>query len=199
MMFRKLFATVLLATIVAIPLTADAYMSPEDVMDDENLTTQFFAPPPSRRTVQDVLRRQQELSAMRREAELALVKPQPKAEANVAANDPEPASSGSDIDKLIQLIQLLQDEDSHSAAPAEENPDSGLSVTDERLLERIRARQEAASRAAMIQALLGDDAVLHSGAPLSDTGPMSFVAVALMGLAVCETWRRVRKAEKTSF
>lgn len=196
MMFQKLSTTVLLATVVAMPLTADAYMSPEDVMNDENMTTQFFAPPPSRRTIQDVLRRQQELSALRREAELALVKPQPAAEAEVVATEPEPASSGNDIDKLIQLIQLLQNEDGHSAAPDEEGTDSGLSITDERLLERIHARQEAASRQAMIQALLGEDTTMHSGAPLSDTGPMSYVAVALMGLAVCETWRRVRKAEK---
>lgn len=198
MMLRNLFTTVLFATVAAIPLTASAYISPEDVLDDENMTTQFFEPPPSRREIQDILKRQQELSALRREAELTLVKPQPAAEAEVVASDPEPASSGNDIDKLIQLIQLLQ-EDGHSAAPEEQGSDSGLSVTDERLLERIHARQEAASREAMIQALLGDDATLHSGAPLTDSGPMSYVAVALMGLAVCETWRRVRKAEKTSF
>lgn len=196
MMFQKLFTTVLCATVAAIPLTAEAYISPEEVLDDESLTTQFFLPPPSKRDTSDIQKRQQELSAMRREAELALVKPQTQTEAEVVANNPEPEAAGSDIDKLIQLIQLLQDEGGHSAAPDQEDADSGLSTTDERLLERIHARQEAASRQAMIQALLGDEETLHSGAPLSDTGPMSYVAVALMGLAVCETWRRVRKAEK---
>lgn len=197
-MFQKLFTTVLFATIAATPLTALAYISPEEVLDDENMTTQFFSPPPSRRSVQDVLKRQQELSAMRREAELALVKPQPKVEAEAETNEPEPESSGNDIDKLIQLIQLLQEDGGHNAAPDEEDSNSGLSMTDERLLERIHERQEAASRQAMIQALLGEDTTMHSGAPLTDSGPMSYVAVALMGLAVCETWRRVRKAEKAT-
>lgn len=130
MMFQKLFTTVLCAIVVTLPLTANAYMSPEDVLDDENLTTQFFEPPPSRRSIPDVLKRQQELSAMRREAELALVKPQPAAEEEVATNDPAPESSGNDIDKLIQLIQLLQDENVHGAAPVEGNVDSGLTTTD---------------------------------------------------------------------
>lgn len=196
-MFQKLFTTVLFATIAATPLTALAYISPEEVLDDENMTTQFFSPPPSRRSVQDVLKRQQELSAMRREAELALVKPQPAAEAET--NEPEPESSGNDIDKLIQLIQLLQEDGGHNAAQEEEDANSGLSMTDERLLDRIHERQEAASRQAMIEALLGEDTTMHSGAPLTDSGPMSYVAVALMGLAVCETWRRVRKAEKATF
>ncbi len=191
MMIRHLLLTGLLLAGTVSPLTAEAYLEPEDVLDDESLTTRFFAPPPSNRETADQVRKQQEESAARREAEQAALK-EPAAEpAEEDLHGAAPEEESTDLEALIKALQELQGASSSSTA-------GGDDAVNQRLLERIQARQEADQRAALLQQLLGDDQTMHSGAPLSDTGPAAVLTVLAMAGAVGETWRRVRKAQKAT-
>lgn len=193
MMNRPLFLTVLLLTSGLLPLSAAAYVTPEEILDDESYTTRFYDEPPSRRSTQDEVARQQAESAERREAEQNALNPQsepePSEEENLHGAAPEEES---DIDKLIQLVELLQ----QGQQPAQPSPESEIDPVDARLLERIKDRQDAAARAAVLDELLGDSEQLHSGAPLADTGPAAVIVTLAVTGALGETWRRVRKAQR---
>ncbi len=192
MMIRHLLLTGLLLAGTASPLTAEAYLEPEDVLDDESLTTRFFAPPPSNRETADQVRKQQEESAARRAAEQEALKPKPEQpdEEELHGAAPEEEDQA-DLEALIKALQELQGASSSSAA-------TGNDAVNQRLLERVQARQAAEQRAALLQQLLGNDQTMHSGAPLSDTGPAAVLTVLAMAGAVGETWRRVRKAQRAS-
>lgn len=190
MMIRHLLLTGLLLAGTVSPLTAEAYLEPEDVLDDESLTTRFFAPPPPDRELADQVRKQQEESAARRKAEQDALKPKP-AEPEEDMHGAAPDEEETDLEALIKALEELQGASSSSSASDDD-------AVNERLLERIQERQEASQRAALLEQLLGDDQTLHSGAPLSDTGPAAVLTVLAMAGAVGETWRRVRKAQKAT-
>jgi hypothetical protein len=172
------------------PLTTQAYLTPEEVLDDSTMTTRFYAEPVSDRELDDQVRRQQEESAARRKAEQDALKPQVEPEEE-EMHGAAPDEEETDLEALIKALQELQGASSSSAA-------DDTDAVSQRLLERIQQRQEDAQREAMLQQLLGNDQTLHSGAPLSDTGPAAILTVLAMAGAVGETWRRVRKAQRTS-
>jgi hypothetical protein len=170
----------------ALPVVAHAYITPEEALNDSNFTTQFFTPPPSPRTTQDVVQQQQDRSAQRRAAEQAAIMPQ--------------SSSASSDD--TQLHDAAPDQaggtttDTSGGVTQDPSTMTEDQLRDARLLERIKADQMAAAQQAALQALLGNQ-TLHSGAPLAHTGPATFVVALAIVAAIGETWRRVRKAEKT--
>lgn len=138
---------------------------------------------------------QQDRSAERREAEHAALQKEgveEEEELHSAAGEEEEEASASDLEALIKALQGLQEEDTE---PAEGN-DSSLTteeLREQRLLERIRQQQLDAQRS---WAAMGGQETLHSGAPLSETGPATVLLVLAVAGAIGETWRRVRRAER---
>lgn len=204
MMYRPLSTTGLLIAVFMLPLHALAYVTPEDALNDKTYTTRFYDPPPSIRGGVDRQTAQQVLSAERRDAELNKVKPKAEAEPLHSAAPAE--STATDIDKMIELIKLLQSDAKtgtsvHTETPVQkEDARAALDPVSQRLLLRAEAQHTTAERAALVQSLVGDTTnnTLHSGAPLADSGPATvFVTLAIVG-AVGETLRRVRKKEAIS-
>lgn len=178
-MHRALATAGILISTLLLPAAAHAYVTPEELLDAGELSTRFFDPPPSKRDLEAIVEQQNQAAAERRQAELEAAM----------------RESGA----LQDTQDPMTEEDLHGAAPDEPtisdpmSDTSGLSLEDQRLLERIKERQEADARAAAYQDLFSGDEALHSGAPLADTGP----AAILMGIAVAgavgETMRRVMK------
>lgn len=198
MMFRPLLTIVTLMSVVAMPLTAHAYLTPDDVLYEDDFSARFFEPPPSKRTLSSVVEQQQMRSAQRREAELAaLNEPEPEEEETMHGAAPEEESSGSggggggsgDYDELLDALERLQNMQNNAATTT-----TTRDAEDERLLQRLRDREAQENREAWTQAFGGE--TLRSGAPLSETGPATVLVTLLIAGAIGETWRRVRKAEK---
>jgi len=211
MMSRFLLTAGILASSVLSPLTAHAYLPPEDVLNDDDFSATYYSPPPSQREIDAVMEAQRERSAARREAEQAALQKEGEDpeddELHSAADDEEEDDdeAASDLEALIEALQGLQedDDDLHGAAGEEEEDNTSALTTEElreqRLLERIRQQQLDAQRAAQygwMTAGLGAGETLHSGAPLSETGPATVLIVLAIAGAIGETWRRVRKAER---
>ncbi len=181
MMFRSLFSFGILTSIMVLPTAAHAYITPEELLYEDDFSLRFLDEPPSRREIQAAAARQAAESAARREAEQ---------ESAFGGS----SSSASSITPVIDPA----DDDLHGAAPVEPTGDSTLTpeeLRDQRALERIRDNAAQESYEAQLRAL-GMDETLHSGAPLSDTGPatwiVSFVVIAAMAL----TFKKVRSLEK---
>jgi hypothetical protein len=190
MMFKYLSTTGALLSLALLPLTAQAYITPEEELDEGTYSTRFYEEPP--RDTQAAFEEQQRISAERREAELNAIKPQPEPE---EMHEAAPEEEQTDLDKMIELIKLLQSQNESENTP--EPAPSSLDPVTQRLLLRIEAQRDAAERASLIQSLLGEDGeTLHSGAPLADTGPATVLVVLAVAGAVAETWRRVRKTER---
>jgi hypothetical protein len=210
MMFRFLLATATVLSSIIMPMSAHAYLTPDEVLDDEDYSTRFYDPPPSRRENQALAAEREREAAERREAELdALYEQQnPSSEPMRGAAPDENDGEETDIDALIKALEEYNN--THGAAPDAEPTDEGTTggsgseqmtpeeLRDARLLARLRNREIAEDNArydAWLAAQGGDDA-LRSGAPLSDTGPTTVIVLLAVTAAVGETWRRVRKAER---
>lgn len=199
MMSTYLFAAGMIGSLM-MPLAAHAYVMPEEVLDEGDFSTRFFEPPPSRRDMEAVAEEQRLRSAQRREAEQAAIMPQPEPTEEVMRGAaPEQSMSDSDIQKLIDAIQQLQESGNSSAAETDSVP-SSENMRDQRALERIKVQREAAEaaeREAYYRMLVGDSTkeALHSGAPLSETGPATVLITLAIAGAIAETYRRVRKSE----
>lgn len=190
MMSRFLLTIVSLLSSAIMPLTAHAYLTPDQVLDDEDFSARFYEPPPSKREIDDVVREQQERSAERREAEWAAAHPEEEDATHEAAPDEEMTDEDSDIEDLIKALEQYN---SDQAAADEEVADDSVTLTagekrDMRLLERLRGRDAADVIAAQ--------ETLHSGAPLTPTGPTTVLVTLAVAAAIGETWRRVRKIDK---
>jgi hypothetical protein len=193
MMIRLLSAAGLMTALTLTPLGAAAYVTPDEALDDTNYTTRFYDPPPSTRETQAMVEQQRITSEERRNAELQAVMPQPEATEEEPTHEAAPEEEQTDLDKMIELLQLLQNSSSASSAPA--SPE--LDPATQRLLLRIQAQKDAAARQDFIQELLGDDGeTLHSGAPLTESGPATVLVTLAIAGAVGETWRRARKSDK---
>ena len=114
---RRIFISIALVGAVALPLTASAYLNPEDVL----LNTDFYAPPRTRETSERV-RQQQRESAQRRESEWeeeyeqqhpAL--PEPEEEIFMETDEVPPVSDA-EIMELLRTIRLLERVDAHQDA-----------------------------------------------------------------------------------
>lgn len=189
MMSRLLIALGIMLSSSLSPVIAYAYVTPEEALDDENFTTNFFTPPPTPRSAKEIAAEQQERSAQRRAAEQAALNPPSSPASSVDDEETHSAApdeeSDDDIQKLIDALNELQNDE---AMP---DDDENLTAEELRLLQRIREQQVSGNLSAGNR-----DEVLHSGAPLSDTGPATILITLAIAGAIGETWRRVRKAEK---
>lgn len=208
MMSKFLLAAGILASSILSPLTAHAYLSPEEVLNDEDFSATYYSPPPSNRATSEAVKAQQERSAQRRAAEQAALEKEgedaDEEELHGAADDEEDTDddSASDLQALIEALQGLQDDEQ----PAEEDNDDADTAAltteelrEQRLLERIRQQQLDAARAAQYAWMTGgagNGETLHSGAPLTETGPATVLITLIVAGAIGETWRRVRRAER---
>lgn len=196
MMIRHLATTGTFLSLALLPLSAQAYVTPDEGLNDDTLTTRFYEEPPSIRDLEDIQKQQQLTSAQRREAELKAVMPQPEPAPTEDMHNAAPEQPQSDLDKMIQLIQLLQSNQTSSQG-SQEDARAGLDPVSQRLLIRAEAQAAAAERAALIESLTGQNSeTLHSGAPLTDSGPATVLTVLALALAGAETWRRARKTEQ---
>lgn len=200
-MSRFLLAGLTLLLTALQPLNAYAYLTPEDVMNEDDLSTRFLAPPPSRRSMQDVQQAQRERSALQREEGLEEAKREsgslPEEEENMHGAAPEESEEQTDIQKLIEALERMEAEEGGEDVAEEDT--SSLDPRDERLLERLKEQQEQERIRKQYAAYMANsDGNMHSGAPLSDTGPATVITVLAVAAAIGETWRRVRKTNTAS-
>lgn len=199
MMHPTLLTIATLVSVAAVPLTAHAYLTPDDVLYEGDFSARFFEPPPSKRELESIVEQQQKVSADRRAAEQAALngaEEEPEEPTRPAAPEEEPAGDGemSDLDALLDALERLQEiQNGGEATPSETVRDA----EEERLLRRIQMR-EAASDEASYQAWLNSigGETLRSGAPLTETGPATVLVTLAVAAAIGETWRRVRKADR---
>jgi|GEM_PF-2890564 len=192
MMYRIFLHLGLVLASITVPLTVHAeYVPPDDVLYDEEFSTRFYNPPPTKRDVQDVKTTQRETSAARRESEQAALWGTAEDDTTHAAapEEPKASDSGTDPDMAAILEKLEALENGQNEPTAED-------IRKERILNRIEVQQAQASYDAHLKALIGSQQTLHSGAPLSDTGPATVIVVLLLAGAGFETLRRVKKAEQ---
>lgn len=191
MMSSLLLAIVTLLSVAAMPHTAHAYLEPDDVLYDDDFSLRFFDPPPSARETQAIAEQQRLNSARRREeAQAALLAEQEaeKEETHAAAPEEggEEEADAGELEALLEALQRLQEEQDGGA-----NAAGTTTAEEDRLLERLRDREEQEAREAWLHSFGGE--TLHSGAPLTDTGPATVILTLVVAGAIGETWRRVRK------
>lgn len=182
MMRSSVIIGLLLMGIVA-PQDASAYIPPEDLLNNQDFSLRFLEAPPSRRSIRDVIDEQAERSAQRRAAafEAEYESQHPAAPEDPSADNQEATESPTQLDAILDAIDRLKNEEEGTT----EN------VTDEdirnaRILQRIEANQKRGGD-------YGNES-LHSGAPLTDTGPATTVAVT--GLLAAALWT-LKRASKT--
>lgn len=172
----------LLLTTLLVPMATFAYTSPEEVLNsDENAG--FYNPPPSPRHTQEIQAQQQASVAAWRAAQQQALFEKSSASSAAASEDTDPFF--------------------HGAAPTEPTygQTSGISATDQRILERVKAQQQQAEMDAAIEArvrVLTSQQGLHSGAPLADSGPGTIIsAFVLAGAGLWTIWKakRLEKAQ----
>lgn len=176
--------TLLLAAIQ--PLSAYAYLTPEDLMDEGSLSIRFLAPPPSRRSIRDAIESQQERSALQRQEGLE----QAQRESGSLPDDEEPMNGAAPEDP--------EDQTGEEDLGTDEQIDEELTDLDpreQRLLERLREQDEDEwMNQQYIDYMTNGGGNLHSGAPLSGTGPATIITILAVAAAMGETWRRVRRS-----
>lgn len=182
MMRSSLVIGLLLMGIVA-PQDASAYIPPEDLLNNQDFSIRFLEAPPSRRSIREIVDEQAERSAERRAAafQAEYESQHPAAPEDPAADNGETTDDPTQLDAILDAIDRLKSE--------EEGIEGN--VTDEdirnaRILQRIEENQQRGSG-------YGDES-LHSGAPLTDTGPATTVAVT--GLLAAALWT-LKRASKT--
>lgn len=171
-----------LATLLIPSLAFADYLTPEQVLNSDQ-NAGFFDPPPSPRDAQAVQARQQASVASRRAAEQSSYFAQFSS-----------ASAASSVD----------DSGLHGAAPTSEpsavsGQDSSLSLQDQRILERVKQQQAQAALDAEVAArmqVLASQQSLHSGAPLSSSGPGTILSAFLLAGAGLWTVWKAKKMEK---
>lgn len=199
MMHRPLLTIASLVSLAAMPLTAQAYLTPDEVLYEDDFSARFYDPPPSPREVDAIAEQQRINSAKRREAELAALNADDDEDETMRAAAPdeetseETGGSAGDLDALLDALERLQAIQGNTNATAGADADVLRDAEEERLLRRLRDREEAEARAAWLNSFGGE--TLHSGAPLSETGPASVLVTLAAAGAIGETWRRVRKAD----
>lgn len=189
-----LSAGILLASMM-LPLSAHAYVSPEEALYDDSY--RFFEPPPSTRETKERAAAQRETSAERRERELqaAIEESKQAQEPTIAATDDEDEplygaaptdASSPQLEEIFQELQELKELQNSPEARAQR-----------RLLERIeQSRLEDDLRSAASLHVPGYGEPLRSGAPLADTGPATVIGAVVIGAAGLWTWRRARNNAK---
>lgn len=158
MMTRTLLTAATLALGLGMTAPAFAYTTPEEALEDGNFSVQYYEKPPTAREAAQRQQEQQERSAAQRAAQQeALFADDEEELMRAAAPD---GMAQSDWEALLNAIRNLDD--------------GSTDARDARLLERINAQQ-----AAQLHALTTQE-TLHSGAPLSETGPATMAGVLLL-------------------
>lgn len=155
-----------------LPGVANAYVSPEEVF--------FYSQPPSPREVNSRILEQQAKSAERRQAELDKYYGTDEEDTSTETDPEDDATHGSagDLEDVINSIDDKLDD---------------LQKTDDekrldRLLDRLDRMQDNANTT-------GE--VLHSGAPLADTGMGTIIGgIVLMVAAVWTMWHAMRQSRQ---
>ncbi len=178
-------------TLALLPTVAAAYVTPEELLIEGTLSTRFYDPPPSTRETEDIVAEQNaSASAVRASAQASIWgNGLPSSSSSAMSETVHSAAPESALDALLQMILNQQQGNAQSSSS------SSLTVQqriDERILDRIHEQQEQAELQALYEqyGILTGDATLHSGAPLSDTGPAT--AIALIAIAAAVTFTIVR-------
>ncbi len=189
MPIKTLLSAAVMTIGMLLPIGAAAYTPPEEALFENDISDGFLAPPTSRE-IQARVDEQNRLRRERREAEqqatfgghaAAPAEPDDADFTFSGTNDPnEDERDLEDILKdLDETLQNLQTQDSSTAQTAEERREERLA----------RLEEERLHGAATDVMVYGDDA-LHSGAPLADTGPGTWLAAAI--IAVATAWTMLR-------
>lgn len=187
MSYKHILHSLALALLV-MPTGALAYMTPEEVLtSDEN--ARFFDPPPNQRNTRAIADAQASSAAARRAAEQEAL----FGNSSSAAADEELHGAAPD-ESDDELLQQLLDQLSEQGAA---DDTSALSAADQRILDRVRDRQLELQIEQQAQVLASQQS-LHGGAPLSDTGMGTTIAIATLAGAGFWTLWRARKMEKQS-
>ena len=149
-------------TLLAVPLHAAAYLTPEQVLLQDTFLENFKEPPTARSTSEQV-QWQNEVSAQRRAQEqAAYFAAQRSSSPTHAAAAAQGSSTSAGLNDVLQSLQQTIDALANSrAAPSDR---------EQRILDRIAANQEA------MHGTAPEDEMLHSGAPLTDTGPGTYLS-----------------------
>lgn len=155
-----------------LPMSAQAYVPPNEVLTDENVYEGFMLPP-TKRTVQQRAEEQRLKSQQRREAEQAGIlggddeeMPAEEEETDATVDETDP-----DLEDILQSLE-------ESLMLFTEQQNSTEAKRRQRLLDRIETEQQL-NGAAGVEYQYGNGTLasqLHGGAPLAPTGPASIVA-----------------------
>lgn len=204
-----LIGTTLIA--VLMPMGAAAYVQPEQVLLQDAFINNFVAPPTTRTTDEQVAK-QNETSKERREREQQAYFAAQKngtADETLYGAAPEAEDSTSNNSQLTNVLTQLQ----QSIDGLTEQQAHTLTQRDQRALDRIAAQQETLRSGAPLDEYYdtgkgtgkgtdgkGDDGkggIINSGAPLNESGPGSWVALALICGALYWTLQRAKAVAAT--
>ena len=168
------------------PLVAGAYVSPEDVLLQDSFMNNF-TPPPSARTAAARTAEQDRLALQQRQAaQAAYFSSQHAAAAATSSSTAGQAGSASstnaDLQDVLNSLQQTID-----GLRGDQNTEEAKRTA--RLLGRIQDNQQS----------LSGDATMHSGAPLTSSGPATIFTIALLGGAMLYTMRRAKGSEQQTF
>lgn len=168
--------------LLMVPLTAAAYVSPEEVLFSDS--GQAFTAPPTHRTSGDKIDNQNLTSAQRRkqEQDLNYANQHPAAPAaSSSAASSKPATLEDVLSKMQQTLEKLG-EPAHPAAGEASSEEADMGMTIDNWEDPSNFENES-----------GSTEVLHSGAPLNESGPGMWVAAIAIAGAVCWTMLKAKK------
>ncbi|MBI5793917.1 hypothetical protein HZA87_02400 [Candidatus Uhrbacteria bacterium] len=170
-------------SLLALPTTAAAYLSPEEVLFSDS--GQMYEAPPNHRTTGDRIDSQMLTSAERRKQEQAInyanqhpALPEEPVHA-APPEEPKPATLEDVLSAMQQTLEKLGSPEAQSDTSAEEM-DAGMSI-------------DSWEDPSTVQSAGDSTEVLHSGAPLNASGPGMWVAAIAVAGAVCWTMLRAKK------
>ena len=204
---RSLIGSALVALMM--PVSAAAYVEPEQVLLQDAFINNF-TPPPSTRQTDSQVARQAETSKERREREQAEYFAAQRAangEETLFGAAPDESEDGATDEELTGVLSSLQ----KTIDELKNQQESTQSQRDQRILDRIAAQQESEllrSGAPLDEFGSGKGTdgkggdgkgtdgkgggTINSGAPLNESGPGSWVA---LGLIVAALWWTLNRAK----
>lgn len=203
LMTKKYTLHALVLSSLLIPSIAIAYVSPEETLiNDDNQFIDASGLPMRRDTAQRVADQQASAAAWRESVQGRLA----TGNAEDVPDSLHSAASGTPDEQLQQLINALN----NAKIAAEINMENGGAssassemtaeeIRNKKILDRVAKQQrdsEIIAEAERLNALRGSTEVLHSGAPLTDTGPATWIVLFVMAGAAMWILRTARELEK---
>lgn len=169
--------------LLALPAHASAYLSPEEVLFSDS--GMLYEAPPNHRTTGDRIDDQNIKSAERRkqEQEINYANQHPAAPAEPEHPAAPEESAPATLEDVLSAMQKTLDKIGSTGVQSEtsvEEVDQGMTI-------------DSWEDPATIQNTGGSAEVLHSGAPLNESGPGMWVGAIAIAGAVCWTMLRVKK------